>query len=63
MELNLMPVGYNFTTPKIIPEFATTITRQKLDRRNFLRKITAIGILTKLDEKKSNVAHKSTKFV
>lgn len=63
MELNLMPVGYNLLPEKFtIPELQRlyeTILGRKLDRRNFLRKITSIGILTKLDEKKSNVAHKA----
>jgi 8-oxo-dGTP diphosphatase len=62
-ELNLMPVGYNLLSEKFtIPELQKlyeTILGRTLDRRNFLRKITAIGILTKLDEKKSNVAHKA----
>lgn len=63
VELNLMPVGYNLLPEKFtIPELQKlyeTILDKKLDRRNFLRKITNIGILTKLDEKKSNVAHKA----
>ena len=63
MELNLMPIGYNLLPEKFtIPELQRlyeTILGKKLDRRNFLRKITSIGILTKLDEKKSNVAHKA----
>ncbi|TDW49664.1 hypothetical protein EV144_10282 [Flavobacterium sp. 270] len=63
IELNLMPVGYNLLPEKFtIPELQKlyeTILDKKLDRRNFLRKITNIGILTKLDEKKSNVAHKA----
>ncbi len=63
MELNLVPVGYNLLSEKFtIPELQRlyeTILGRKLDRRNFLRKITSIGILTKLDEKKSNVAHKA----
>lgn len=62
-ELNLMPVGYNLLPEKFtIPELQKlyeTILDKKLDRRNFLRKITNIGILTKLDEKKSNVPHKA----
>jgi 8-oxo-dGTP diphosphatase len=62
-ELNLMPVGYNLLPEKFtIPELQKlyeTILGRTLDRRNFLRKITTIGILTKLDEKKSNVAHKA----
>ncbi|KAF2512560.1 NUDIX hydrolase [Flavobacterium foetidum] len=62
-ELNLMPVGYNllpekFTVPEL-QKLYETILDKKLDRRNFFRKITNIGILTKLDEKKNNVAHKA----
>ncbi|MDX6183470.1 NUDIX hydrolase [Flavobacterium sp. Fl-77] len=62
-ELNLMPIGYNllpekFTIPELQKLYETILDR-KLDRRNFLRKITNIGILNKLDEKKSNVAHKA----
>lgn len=62
-ELNLIPVGYNllpekFTIPELQKLYETILDR-KLDRRNFLRKITNIGILNKLDEKKSNVAHKA----
>lgn len=63
IELNLMPIGYNLLPEKFtIPELQKlyeTILDKTLDRRNFLRKITNIGILTKLDEKKSNVAHKA----
>lgn len=63
VELNLMPIGYNLLPEKFtIPELQKlyeTILDKNLDRRNFLRKITNIGILTKLDEKKSNVAHKA----
>ncbi|WP_264532174.1 NUDIX hydrolase [Flavobacterium sp. N502540] len=63
IELNLMPVGYNllpekFTIPQLQKLYETILDR-KLDRRNFLRKITNIGILNKLDEKKNNVAHKA----
>ncbi|WP_281235413.1 NUDIX hydrolase [Flavobacterium gelatinilyticum] len=62
-ELNLMPVGYNllpekFTIPELQKLYETILDR-KLDRRNFFRKITNIGILVKLDEKKNNVAHKA----
>jgi ADP-ribose pyrophosphatase YjhB (NUDIX family) len=66
MELNLMPIGYNllpekFTIPEIQKLYETILGR-KLDRRNFLRKITSIGILIKLDEKKPNGAHKAANF-
>lgn len=63
IELNLMPIGYNllpekFTMPEL-QKLYETILDKKLDRRNFLRKINNIGILNKLEEKKSNVAHKA----
>lgn len=63
VELNTMPVGYNLLPEKFtIPELQRlyeTILGKRLDRRNFLRKITSIGILVKLEEKKSNVAYKA----
>lgn len=63
IELNLMPVGYNLLPEKFtisdLQKLYEAILDRKLDRRNFLRKITAIGILKKLDEKKTNVAHKA----
>lgn len=63
IELNLMPVGYNLLPEKFtvseLQKLYEAILDRKLDRRNFLRKITAIGILKKLDEKKANVAHKA----
>ncbi len=63
IELNLMPVGYNLLPEKFtiseLQKLYEAILDRKLDRRNFLRKITAIGILKKLDEKKQNVAHKA----
>lgn len=63
IELNLMPVGYNLLPEKFtisdLQKLYESILDRKLDRRNFLRKITAIGILKKLDEKKQNVAHKA----
>jgi ADP-ribose pyrophosphatase YjhB (NUDIX family) len=62
-ELNLMPVGYNLLAEKFtvseLQKLYETILGKQLDRRNFLRKINTIGILVKLDEKKSNVAHKA----
>jgi ADP-ribose pyrophosphatase YjhB (NUDIX family) len=63
IELNLMPIGYNLLPEKFtiaeLQKLYETILDKKLDRRNFLRKITNIGILNKLDEKKNNVAHKA----
>ncbi|MBP6556787.1 MAG: NUDIX hydrolase [Flavobacterium sp.] len=62
-ELNLMPVGYTLLAEKFtiseLQKLYETILGKQLDRRNFLRKINTIGILIKLDEKKSNVAHKA----
>lgn len=62
-ELNLMPVGYNLLPEKFtiseLQKLYETILGRRLDRRNFHRKIMAIGMLIKLDEKKSNVAHKA----
>jgi 8-oxo-dGTP diphosphatase len=57
------PIGFELLPQKFtltqLQKLYETILGRKLDRRNFLRKITSIGILNKLDEKKSNVAHKA----
>ncbi|CAM3841265.1 NUDIX domain-containing protein [Flavobacterium branchiophilum] len=65
-ELNLLPIGYKllpekFTIPELQKLYETILGRQ-LDRRNFLRKITHIGIIIKLDEKKTKVAHKAPNY-
>ena len=66
MQLNFQPVGYNllpekFTIPEI-QKLYETISDKQLDRRNFQRKILATGILKRLDEKKTGVAHKAAVY-
>ena len=36
-----------------------TVLDKKIDRRNFQKKILSLGILVKLKERKSGVAHKA----
>mgnify|MGYP001765306454 CR=1 FL=1 len=62
-QLNYRPVGNNllpekFTMPELQKLYETILGR-KLDRRNFQRKILGVGILKKLEERKSGVAHKA----
>lgn len=66
LELNSLPIGLNllpekFTMPELQKLYETILGR-KLDRRNFLRKMNSIGILIKLDEKKTDVAHKAPNY-
>lgn len=63
LQLNYQPIGFNllpekFTMPQL-QKLYETILGKKLDRRNFARKMLGYGILTKLDERKSGVRHKS----
>jgi len=63
MELKFLPIGINLLPKKFtMPEFQAlyeTILGQKLDRRNFQRKMLSYGILKKLDERRKGGAHKS----
>jgi ADP-ribose pyrophosphatase YjhB (NUDIX family) len=63
LQLNYQPIGYNllpdtFTMPEL-QKLYEAILGKKLDRRNFHRKITAYGIIRKLNERRSGVAHKA----
>jgi 8-oxo-dGTP diphosphatase len=61
--LNDYPVGRDllpakFTMPDL-QRLYETILGKKLDRRNFQKKILSLGILQRLKERKSGVAHKA----
>jgi ADP-ribose pyrophosphatase YjhB (NUDIX family) len=63
LQLNYQPIGYNllpatFTIPEL-QKLYEAILGKTLDRRNFHRKITTYGILKKLNERRSGVAHKA----
>ena len=57
------PVGYNLLPSKFtIPEIHSlyeTILGKKLDSRNFTKKLTNLGIIIKLDERRNIGAHRS----
>lgn len=61
--LRYEPVGYNLLPTKFtMPELQSlyeTILDQKLDRRNFQRKMLSYGILKRLKEQRTGVAHKA----
>jgi ADP-ribose pyrophosphatase YjhB (NUDIX family) len=63
LQLNDYPVGFNLLPPKFtMPELQSlyeTILGEKLDRRNFQKKIFALDIITRLDERKQGGAHKA----
>lgn len=63
LQLNYQPIGYNllpekFTMPEL-QKLYETILGKPLDRRNFQRKMLAYGILKRLEERRSGVAHKA----
>jgi ADP-ribose pyrophosphatase YjhB (NUDIX family) len=63
LHLNYQPIGYNllpakFTMPQL-QKLYETILDQRLDRRNFQRKILSYGILKRLEEVKKGGAHKA----
>lgn len=64
--LNDYPIGRNllpekFTMPEL-QRLYETILEKKLDRRNFQKKMLSLGILDRLKERKSGVAHKAPYF-
>ncbi len=62
-QLHLKPIGFNllpekFTLPEIHVLYET-ILNKTLDRRNFPKKLTALGVLVKLEEKRNIGQHRS----
>lgn len=62
-QINHQPIGYNllpqkFTMPEL-QKLYETILDKALDRRNFQRRILGYGIVKKLTEVKTGVAHKA----
>ncbi|WPP50685.1 NUDIX hydrolase [Catalinimonas niigatensis] len=62
-QLNYQPIGKNLLAEKFtMPELQAlyeTLLDQKLDRRNFQRKIRSYGILKRLEERRKGGAHKA----
>jgi 8-oxo-dGTP diphosphatase len=66
LQIHYQPIGYNllpekFTMPEL-QKLYETLLDQKLDRRNFQRKMLGYDILEKLDETKKGVPHKSPNY-
>lgn len=62
-QISYLPIGYNllplkFTMPQL-QKLYETILNKSLDRRNFQRRILSYGIIQKLTEVKTGVAHKA----
>ena len=62
-QLAYLPIGKNllpkkFTMPEL-QKLYETILNEKLDRRNFQRKLLSFGILNRLTETKKGGAHKA----
>lgn len=63
VELSLQPIGYNllpekFTMPELQSLYEATLGRT-LDPRNFYKKMTGLGILERLKERRRGGAHKA----
>ncbi|UFH55160.1 NUDIX hydrolase [Spirosoma sp. KNUC1025] len=63
LQLNWQPIGMNllpekFTIPELQRLYEVVLDRP-LDARNFHKKITSLSILTRLDERRTGMAHKS----
>ncbi|WP_420147307.1 NUDIX hydrolase [Spirosoma sp.] len=63
LQLNWQPIGLNllpekFTIPELQRLYEVVLDRS-LDARNFHKKITSLSILTRLNERRTGVAHKS----
>jgi ADP-ribose pyrophosphatase YjhB (NUDIX family) len=63
LQIYHQPIGYNLLPEKFtLPEIHTlyeTILGKKLDQRNFVKKLTALGLIQKLNEQRSIGAHRS----
>ena len=63
LQLNYQPIGYNlmpkeFTMPEL-QKLYETILNQKLDRRNFQRRMLAFNILNRSEQPRKGGAHKA----
>lgn len=63
MQIYHQPIGYNllpekFTLPEI-HDLYETILDKELDRRNFAKKLISLGLIKKLNERRSIGAHRS----
>jgi 8-oxo-dGTP diphosphatase len=65
-QLRVKPVGFNLLPEKFtlaqLQRLYEVILNKDLDKRNFRRKILKIGMLRKLNEKQSGVAHKPASY-
>jgi ADP-ribose pyrophosphatase YjhB (NUDIX family) len=66
LQMRYQPIGYNllpekFTMPELQKLYETVLGR-RLDRRNFQRRMMDFGLLEKLPERKTGVAHKAPYF-
>ena len=65
-KIKYQPIGFELLPEKFtlsqIQHLYETILQNKLDKRNFRKKILKTDLLIKLDEKEKNVAHKPANF-
>ncbi len=65
-KVRYQPVGFELLPAKFtltqLQHLYEAILGETLDKRNFRKKISSMGLLTALDEKETNVAHKAARF-
>ncbi len=66
-DLSTKPIGFHLMPKKFtitqLNNLYEAILDKKIDKRNFRRKISKLGILTELEEKQTDVSHKPSTFV
>lgn len=65
-KVRYQPIGFELLPAKFtltqLQHLYEAILGENLDKRNFRKKIEGMGLLTALDEKQTNVAHKAARF-
>ena len=65
-KVSYQPIGFELLDEKFtlsqLQRVYESILATAIDKRNFRKKILAMGLLTALDEKEKNVAHKAARF-
>jgi 8-oxo-dGTP diphosphatase len=65
-KVSYQPVGFELLDEKFtlsqLQQVYESILETAIDKRNFRKKILAMGLLTALDEKEKNVAHKAARY-
>jgi 8-oxo-dGTP diphosphatase len=65
-KIRYQPIGFELLSKKFtlsqLQHLYEAVLESSIDKRNFRRKILKTGLLTELDEKQKNVAHKAARY-